>query len=345
MADRYDVAIVGAGIMGAATAFWFARSGPRVVWFEQFEVGHDRGSSHGRSRIFRFSYPEEDYVRMAMEARDLWRTAEADTDAEMLQTLGGLDSGSDIDKNARSLEACGADYELIDGTAVSKRWPLISLAPDEQVLYQPDAGIVAADVALRAFTDFAVKHGVELRERTRVLRLQPGDDRVSVESKGESVEVEAAVITAGAWVARLTDDLDIAVPVRPTCETVAYFELDGVPPTVVEWGEPALYALPSPGHGLKVGEHIAGPTSDPDNCFAIDEASVERLTDWVRTRFPSAAATPTSAETCMYTNTEDQSFILEPHDRVIVGSACSGHGFKFAPLIGQRLARLAEEVL
>jgi monomeric sarcosine oxidase len=345
MGDRYDVAIVGAGIMGAGTAFWLGRSGRRVAWFEQFDVGHDRGSSHGSSRIFRYSYPEELYVRMAIEARDLWTMAEADIGIEMVRTLGGLDSGTDIEKNAHALEICGADYEMIDGATAARRWPLVSLPPDEPVLHQPDAGIVAADVALRAFKNFSVTHGVELREQTRVLGLQPVGDRISIEADGHAVEAEAVIITAGAWVSRLTEALGIAVPVRTTCETVVYFKLEGVPPPVVEWGEPAIYALPSPGHGLKTGEHIAGPTKDPDECVATDESSAARLAQWVSRRFPSAVSEPAFTETCMYTNTEDQSFILERHDRVIVGSPCSGHGFKFAPLIGQRLARLAEEVL
>jgi monomeric sarcosine oxidase len=345
MADRYDVAVVGAGIMGAATAMSLARSQHRVAWFEQFEVGHDRGSSHGRSRIFRYSYPEEVYVRMAIESHDLWKKAEADSGVDLVRTLGGLDSGPEIDKNASALEACGADYELVDGSEAFKRWPLVTLPADQTVLYQPDAGIVAADLALRAFADLAVTHGVELHERTRVLQLRPGDDLVSIATDEEDVEADAVVVTAGSWVSRLVEPLGIPVPVRPTCETVVYFELDGIPPPVVQWGEPAVYALPSPGHGLKTGEHIAGPTSEPDDCVGIDEASVARLTKWVQQRFPSATPKPVLTETCMYTNTEDQSFILERHGRVILGSPCSGHGFKFAPLVGQRLTTLAEEVL
>jgi monomeric sarcosine oxidase len=345
MADRYDVAVVGAGIMGAATAMSLAQSQRRVVWFEQFKIGHDRGSSHGRSRIFRYSYPEEVYVRMAIEAHDLWRKAEADTGIDLVRTLGGLDSGPDISKNAGALEACGADYELLDGAEASKRWPFVSLPPDQPVLYQPDAGIVAADLALRTFADLAVTHGVDLHERTPVLQLQPGVGVVSIAIEGRDVEADVVVITAGSWVSKLVEPLGISVPVRPTCETVVSFGVDGIPPPVVEWGEPAVYALPSPGHGLKTGEHIAGPTSAPDECVGTDEASVARLTEWVRQRFPSATPKPVLTETCMYTNTEDQSFILERHDRVIIGSPCSGHGFKFAPLIGQRLTALAEEAL
>jgi monomeric sarcosine oxidase len=345
MGDRYEVAIIGGGVMGAATAFWLSRSDRRVAWFEQFEVGHDRGSSHGSSRIFRFSYQDELYVRMAMEARDLWRATETDTGTEMLHTMGGLDAGAGIEKNADALNACGADYELLEGAAASRRWPLISWRPVEQVLYQPDAGIVAADVALNAFKNFAVAHGIDLRERTPVTRLRPVDDHIVVEAEGYEAEADVVVITAGAWVRELTNSLGIEVQVRPTCETVAYFKLEEVPPPVVEWGEPSMYALPGPGYGLKAGEHIAGPTKDPDECVSADESSVARLRQWVSRRFPSAVPEPTFVETCMYTNTEDQSFILERHDRVIVGSPCSGHGFKFAPLIGRRLSKLAEEIL
>jgi sarcosine oxidase len=102
-----------------------------------------------------------------------------------------------------------------------------------------------------------------------------------------------------------------------------------------------VYCLPSPSEGLKVGEHIAGPLTDPDDMGEPDQKSIDRLSKWVGERWPGAGARPFKAETCLYTNTADQSFILERYDRVVVGSPCSGHGFKFAPLIGRRLAELA----
>jgi sarcosine oxidase len=136
--------------------------------------------------------------------------------------------------------------------------------------------------------------------------------------------------------------------VTPTRETVAYFGHDDPLslPTLVDWSDPtALYALASPGQGLKAGLHHTGPVIDPDEEGAVDAEIVARLAAGVRERYVRAAPEPHGAETCIYTNTSDESFVLERHGRIVVGSACSGHGFKFAPLIGERLADLAVEAL
>jgi sarcosine oxidase len=129
---------------------------------------------------------------------------------------------------------------------------------------------------------------------------------------------------------------------KPTRETVAYFPGDFEPPTLVDWGDPSVYALPDGRRGLKVAEHIAGPFTDPDRTGEVDQASVSRVSAWVAARYPDIDHRPMGAETCIYTNTPDGHFVLERHGNIVVGSACSGHGFKFAPLIGERLADLAE---
>jgi sarcosine oxidase len=126
-----------------------------------------------------------------------------------------------------------------------------------------------------------------------------------------------------------------------TRETVAFFEMAERPPTLVDWGEPTVYALASPGQGVKAGRHIAGPEVDPDDKGAPDQGSIEIVSEWVSRHYPEASPRPHLAETCLYTNTDDQRFILERHENIVVGSPCSGHGFKFAPLIGERLADLA----
>jgi sarcosine oxidase len=113
----------------------------------------------------------------------------------------------------------------------------------------------------------------------------------------------------------------------------------------VEWSDPPRYALPDPDHGLKAAEHIVGPLTDPDEDGTVNQQSIDRVAEWVRYRFPNADPTPADAQPCLYTITNDENFILERHGKVVVGSPCSGHGFKFAPVIGQRLAGLAQEVL
>ncbi|MDQ5814881.1 MAG: N-methyl-L-tryptophan oxidase [Actinomycetota bacterium] len=336
------MAVVGAGVMGAATARALVRSGVSVALLERFRIGHKRGSSHGRSRIFRLSYPDEMYVRMAQEALESWRALEHDSGEQLMVTTGGLDLGRRIEDNASALAACSAAFDMVDPAEARNRFPLLSLPEGSTPLFQPDSGIVNADATVSACARLAARAGATVVEEARVLHLKPEGDRVHVQTEGSGVIANVVVVTAGAWAKTLLEDVGVHLPVRPTRETIAYFDLDGpLTPTLVEWGDPSIYSLPSPGQGIKVGQHIAGPLTNPDEAGRVDQESVETISRWVTERYPTAAPRPHHAETCIYTNTEDEHFILERHGQIIVGSPCSGHGFKFAPLIGERLAALA----
>ena len=153
---------------------------------------------------------------------------------------------------------------------------------------------------------------------------------------------DVTVVTAGGWARALLAGAGITLDAWPTRETVAYFRAPHEPPTLVDWGDPSVYALFDPVHGLKAGEHIAGPETDPDLEGEPNDASIARLKQWVADRYEGVDPEPVGAETCIYTNTDDETFILERRDGIVIGSACSGHGFKFAPLIGKRLADLVE---
>jgi sarcosine oxidase len=339
---RVEAVVIGAGVMGTATARALARAGREVVLVERFRIGHRRGSSHGRSRIFRFSYGDRRYVRMAMEALPLWRELEDESGEELLRTTGGLDLGPTALDHAAALGAEGAAFEVLDRAQAARRFPFIAFPPGP-VLFQPDAGIVLADRAVEGFARTARAAGAEILEDRQATGIRPDGVQAVVETAEETYRAPVAVVTAGGWARGLLAPAGIDVPVRATRETVAYFRLaeDVAVPAVVEWTEPAGYALRSPGQGIKAGEHGTGPDTDPNLGGAPDPAAVERVAGWIRARFPDADREPHLAETCIYTNTADQSFILERRGPIVVGSACSGHGFKFAPWIGRRLAELA----
>ena len=328
-----DVAVVGAGIMGSATAYALARDGREVTLYEQFEVGHTRGSSHGRSRIVRLAYPEVGFVELAKEAFAGWRELEREADAELLELNGLLELVDDpAQGSSAALDAAGAEYELLSPEGARARWP-VGVPDGWSALFQPEAGIVRADLAHRAFVDRALAHGAELREHTRIDALDDVDARV-------------VVVTAGPWVSRFFGDL----AVHTTRETVAYFRREGAPlPSVVQLDPVtrghALYSLHDPVHGLKAGTHHAGARAGPDEEGGPDPALVDRVVEWVGRTYPDADPDPVAAETCMYTTTPDEHFILERRGRVVIGSACSGHGFKFAPAIGARLARMALDTM
>jgi sarcosine oxidase len=323
------VAVVGAGIMGTAAARALSRAGHEVTLYEQFRVGHDRGSSHGRSRIVRLAYPELEWVRLAEESMRGWRELEAETGTMLLELNGLLELVEDPARSSRDvLQAAGAEFELLTAQEVRRRWPIV-VPEGWTALFQPEAGIVRADLAQQAFLDSALAHGARLREETRVESL-------------DDLDAEAIVVTAGAWVRRLLAD----VPVRPTRETLAYFRRDGAPIASVGQLDPKTrghvqYSLHDPRYGLKAGVHHAGQEIDPDEPGEPDPELLERIAEWVARTHPDADPEPVDAETCLYTNTDDERFILERRGRVVIGSACSGHGFKFAPAIGRRLADLA----
>jgi sarcosine oxidase len=319
--------------MGVATARALGREGRDVTLFEQFELGHTKGSSHGRSRIVRLAYPEVEFVELAKEAFAGWRQLERETGSELLELNGLLELVETAEQSSQdALEAAGAEYELFDAATARERWP-IGVPDGWQPLFQPEAGIVRADLAYAAFLEGARGHGVRVEGRTRIESV-------------DDVDAKAVVVTAGPWVTRLVPDL----PVRTTRETVAYFRREGAPlPSVVQLDPVtrghAMYSLHDPVHGLKAGAHHGGAHVDPDEPGGPDPARVQQIAEWVARTYPDAEPEPVAAETCMYTTTPDEHFILERRGRVVIGSPCSGHGFKFAPAIGTRLALLTADIL
>ncbi len=325
-----EVAVVGAGVNGLATAHALARAGRDVVVYEQFELGHARGSSHGRTRIFRLAYPEAAWVRLAAEALRGWRKLEEEADEQLLVLNGLLELVRDPAQSSQAaLEECEVACELLDAGAAQERFG-IALDEGSLALFQPEAGIVYAERALRAFA--------------RDIRIETGRRVESLDDVAEPV----VVVTAGPWARRLLAGAGIDLPVVETRETVAYFRLEGEVPSVVAEIVPrghGFYSLADPLYGLKVGSHMRGEPADPDEERGPDEATVREIAEWTAARFPQADPEPVRAETCFYTTTDDERFILERHGRIVVGSACSGHGFKFAPAIGAQLAALAVEAL
>ncbi len=319
--------VVGAGVMGLASAWALARAGREPLVLEQFEVGNTHGSSHGATRIFRLAYDEPEWVRLAQKALGLWRDLEAETGAQLLNLTGLVDLPDDPDRLTAALDATDTPYELPTAEELQHRFGLATTCC--KAVWQPDAGVVRADRALAAFAS-----GVAVRERTRVRALVPG----GVETDQGVIEAAVVVVAGGAWARELVPDL----PVTPTRETVSYFELgDGrVVPSVIDYRNRETYSLTAGPGVLKVGVHRTGPPTDPDESGTPDEEIVRFASDWAGRTFELAKPEPVSVETCIYTNTDDASFVLERRGDVVVCSACSGHGFKFAPAVGVRVAEL-----
>jgi sarcosine oxidase len=351
-----DIVVVGAGIAGAATARALSGYPGSVLLLEQFGLAHARGSSHGTSRIFRLNYPDERFVRLAMAADTAWRELETERGEQMIDRVGCLDLGPAAIRNARAFAACGVRYERLSSEEVTARWPL-RLEPGEAGVFQPDGGVTFADRAHAALIGDAAERGVEVRDGTTVRALAAERRSVVLTLDRGELRARAVVVTAGAWAAGLLAGVGIELPVVPTRETVVYVDVPGAErlPPVIDYGilpaageggitriGQAAFSLAAPARGLKAGLHHSGPAADPDDEAAPDATVAAWAARWVGMRYPDAGDT-LATETCLYTNTADEGFVLERHGRVVVGSACSGHGFKFAPIVGRTLAALARE--
>ena len=346
---RADVVVIGAGAMGSSAAWWLARRGHDVVLLERFEAGHDRGSSHGATRIFRHAYDDAHYVRMAKEALPLWRELEADAGRTLLELTGGIDHGpaAVVESIAAALIGEGVAREVLRPSAAANRWP--GMRFDELVLFHPEAGRCLAAATVASLHERAAAHGADVRFGVgpASFAVDAAGDGVRVRASDEEWQARVAVVAAGAWVREVVDGIELG-PTTVTLEQVQHFtprDPDHPWPSVLHHRAdgPLVYGLQSPGEGMKVDEHHAGPAIDPEaDARAADPARRQRVVDYVEGWFPGLDPTPVHTATCLYTTTPTEDFIVDRIGPVVIGSPCSGHGFKFTPLVGRMLADLAD---
>ncbi len=362
---RVDVVIVGGGAMGMGAALALARRGREVLVLEQFEIGNDLGSSHDHSRILRFAYFEHpEYGRMAARSRDMWRSIEQEANQTLenprilVHPCGGLDIGPPDGRLVKgALSACktlNLEHEILDRSALESRFPFRHDENDDVLgIYQPDACILAPTHGILAMEHLATHMGVEIREHTAVRSIEFDADSVSVLTDGETIVASHAIVTAGAWSGKLLSELDLPLVVQRKFvaffepEDVSPFELGRFPIFIYENGPAYYYGFPIFGRdGVKIGDHEGDDPADPDEidrtCKPGDEA---HLRAFLEHRLPSANGSMLDHRVCMYTMTPDGDFIVDRHpacERVSLAAGFSGHGFKFAPYIGEMLADLAQ---
>jgi sarcosine oxidase len=348
--EDVEIAIIGGGAVGLAAAWRLAAAGREVLLIERFDLGHDRGSSHGPTRIFRFAYDMPDYVRMAQAALPLWRELEQSSGKELLRITGGLDVGNDTYLKAleTALTKCGAAAERLDAGARKKRFGWLE-AGDEPAVYSPDTGVLAAARALEAMASAARAGGAEIRERAPVEQIDVQDDAVTLDiagEKGEEIRARRCIVAAGAWARPLLAQLSIPLPVTVTREQVFYFHApDDVVPFIYRgdidrYGVPAFAGAP----GVKVAEHGTGERTSADGrSDDMDPEGEARVAEFVERVLPGFDSEPVAFETCLYTTTPDEDFVLDTRGPIVIASACSGHGFKFAPIVGEILACMTIE--
>jgi sarcosine oxidase len=358
MANAADLIVVGAGLAGSAAAWAAAKRGLSVIVFEAFEPGHENGSSHGSARIFRRVYADPLYVRLTGQAGELWRQLEDESGDRLIRVTGGLDFGTLRDPRELHdmLTACGVRAELVPPAEARRRWPGFSF--ERPAVYQPQAGALDPDRAMSAMLRLASAHGASVHFGTRVTEIEEtsgGGARVRTSPGGQEFTAPVVVIAAGAWLQPLVVRLMPLPALTVTQEQILHLpprvpadEDNPWPTFIYEDEETCFYGLPGGRDGgvpgvVKIGEHHAGKvTTAAARDFAIDPGKRQRILDFAARQLPGLDNSKIANETtCLYTTTGNQDFILDRHGPFVIASACSGHGAKFAPLLGEIIADLA----
>jgi sarcosine oxidase len=356
MSSSYDVIVIGVGGMGSAAAFHLARRGARVLGLERFDVPHAMGSSHGVNRIIRRTYYEHpDYVPLLGRAYELWRDLERTVGHRVLHVTGAIDAGPERSETFRgSLASClryGLPHEVLAPAEVARRFPAYRLPPGAMAVFQPDGGFVASEGAIVAHVLGARAAGADIRARERVLSWRAEDGRVVVTSERATYEAERLVLSAGPWMLDLVPALrGFAVPERQ----------------VLGWFQPIRPALFAPERFPVFNLTVEEATSTDFRSSASPASSSAAITTSARGRRPTAATgspgrrmrrccapAPSAISRTAPARSEPQDLPVHQHARrafpgrrssdhpeVLLLSPCSGHGYKFCPVIGEIAADL-----
>ncbi len=352
-----QIAVIGLGATGSAALFHLARRGVHAVGIERFELGHDRGSSHGQTRIIRLAHFENaSYGPMMRRAYALWRELEAIAGAKLIFTTGIAEIGPAHGTLVRGIIAGisrhGLPHEILDAQSLMRRYPSFKLPQDFAAVIQPDGGYIAAAAALEATLCIAAAAGAVIRTREKVVAVEPRPNGVHIRTDRAEIEADGAIVAAGPWMRDLLPELRL--PLRVTRQVAAWFQPDDTAPFsadrfpvfILESEHGLHYGFPAYAQmGIKIAKHhhrqeIVDPDTHDRTISMADEAAIRApLAEYL----PDANGRLVSAQTCLYTMTPDETFIIDcmprfPH--VIVASPCCGHGFKFSPVVGEILADL-----
>ena len=359
----YDAIVAGLGGMGSATAYQLAGRGKRVLGLERFSPAHDKGSSHGRSRIIRQAYFEDPaYVPLLLSAYELWEKLERETGQELMTLTGGLMIGRSEDELVLGSVACaeehGLPYDLLDAGEIKDRFPAFSPDPEIVALYEERAGFVRPEETVKAHLDRAAALGADLRFEEPVVSWEASGDGVRVDTPEGSYEAERLVISPGAWAPQLLAGLGL--PLEVERQVMYWFEPTGgleafLPDRfpIFIW-EPddgnMFYAFPAQDddRGVKVAFFRAGgvPTTPETIDREVHQEEIDFIRGYLAEYVPELAGRCLDAKACMYTNTPDLNFVISlhpEHEQVTIACGFSGHGYKFCSVVGEILADLTIE--
>ncbi|XP_071431271.1 peroxisomal sarcosine oxidase [Pithys albifrons albifrons] len=356
----YDAIVIGAGIQGSFTAYHLAQRHRDTLLLEQFPLPHSRGSSHGQSRIIRSVYPQECYSRMMPDSFRLWQRLEAEAGTSLYRRTGLVVLGPAGDPELEGCRRRLGDNHVLDAAALAQHFPGFRLHAGEVALLDSSAGVLFADRALRAVQEVFRRHGGTLRDGEKVLCIEPGA-MVTVTTTAGVYQAPRLIITAGAWTGALLEPLGLRLPLQPLRINVCYWREKQPGSTSTGTARPCfltlglsqaphgIYGLPAleyPGM-VKLCHHHGSPT-DPEKRdqtpLGASCPDIALLSSFISSYLPGLETQPAVMETCLYTNTPDEDFILDRHpnfSNIIIGAGFSGHGFKLAPVVGKLLCELS----
>ena len=328
-----------------------------MLGLERFDIPHEMGSSHGETRIIRLAYFEHpDYVPLLSRAYTLWRDLESQAGETLLVTTGSIDASRDgggvFEHSLRSCEVHGLPHEVLNAKEVAGRFPGLSFPEDVLSVFQKDGGFLLPERCIVAHTEAAVQAGAEVRTGEQVRGWDEVAGHVVVTTTRATYHAGQVVVAAGPWAGGLLDLEHLLTPERQVLLWVRPDDPDLYSPSRfpvfnIRGQTGHFYGFPSFGaSGVKVGlYHHLHEVVDPDDMeregSPRDEAPIRRFIEQV---LPQAAGPSVMMKTCLFTNTSDEHFIVDRlpgTERMVVGAGFSGHGFKFASVMGERLATLA----
>ncbi|MFJ2772673.1 N-methyl-L-tryptophan oxidase [Streptomyces sp. NPDC087300] len=362
MSPTYDVIVIGLGGMGSAAAHHLSARGARVLGLEKFGPVHNRGSSHGGSRITRQSYFEDPaYVPLLLRAYELYDRLERDTGREVATLCGGVMLGRPESRTVagsrRSAEQWDLPHEMLDAKEIRRRFPTLTPGDDEVALYEARAGLVRPENTVAAHLQLATQRGADLHFEEPMTRWEPYRDGVRVHTADDTYTAGQLVICPGAWAPGVLTDL--GVPFTIERQVMYWFEPTGGERPFEPQSHPIyiwedsdgvqIYGFPAidgPGLGAKVAFFRKGTVCTPETIErTVHDHEVTAMADQVGRLIPALPGRFLKAATCMYSNSPDEHFVIARHPAhpgsVTVAAGFSGHGFKFVPVVGEIVADLA----
>jgi sarcosine oxidase len=355
---HFDVVVCGLGITGSAALHELARRGMRVAGIERFAPGHDRGSSHGQTRIIRLGYFEHpSYVPLVRHAHARWREIQAAAGRRLLHVTGVLEIGPPdgilVPGTLASSRAHALPHTILPASELKQLFPAFQVPSDYVGVLQPDGGFLEAEASILALLSLAKDAGAEIRSGEAIRAIEPQGTGVRVVTDCGAIEAAAAIVALGPWIKTLLPDLP--VPIRITRQVLAWFAPRDpalvaparLPVFLIQSRHGIHYGFPPFGAGtVKIAKHHHRDEAiDPETYSrTITSEDEDLIRAALAEHLPAANGPLIEAKTCLYTMTPDGDFLIDRlfgAPQIVIASPCSGHGFKFAPAIGEILADLA----